>query len=406
MAKALYISVGGEGHINPTLALVRDLVSRGEQIVYYSSDGFKKKIEETGAEFRPVNQEAQRKLHESTALSYSNPKEYMLQFLSALEMITDSILEDISKETYDYLLYDAQTLPGIWVAYKSKLLSVATWTTFAYSLDPSVNMELTEPGDVKRKQESMAMLAAFFQIEEIAHRKRHLENKYGVPLKGNFLFSPGAGNLNIVFTSSLFQRNSFKFGEHFTFVGPSFTEGNNKNDFPIHKLEGKPVILISMGTIVNKQLDLYKKCLEAFKNFGGKVVLSIGKELSVEELGHIPDNFIVCNHVPQIDILRYTDVFITHAGMNSTSEALYYEVPLVMIPLMNDQYSIAQRVKELGAGSLLDIQHLSVENLKEAVGEVFNNPNYKENAIKISSSFRNAGGYVKAADEIITFTRL
>lgn len=311
----------------------------------------------------------------------------------------------ISKETYDYLLYDAQTLPGIWVAQKRKLLSVATWTTFAYSSDPEVNMELTEPGDVKRRQENMAMLEAFFQIEEIENSKRHLENKYGAPLKDNFLLAPGAGNVNIVFTSSFFQRNSLKLGEHFIFVGPSFSEGSSQNDFPIHELEGKRVILVSMGTIANRQPELYKKCLAAFKDFDGKVVLSIGKELSVEELGDIPDNFIVRNYVPQTDILRKTDVFITHSGMNSTSEALYYEVPLVMIPLMNDQHSIAQRVKELGAGTLLDIQYLSVESLQEAVGEVLSNSDYKENAQKISRSFRDAGGYVKAAGEIIKFTR-
>ncbi|MGE5631895.1 MAG: glycosyltransferase [Caulobacteraceae bacterium] len=135
MARALYISVAGEGHINPTLALVSELVKRGDQIVFYSSDGFENKIKSTGAEFRPVDREAQKKLHESAALSYSQPKEYMLRFLGALEMITDSILDDISGEAYDYLLYDAQTLPGIWVACQRKLLSVAAWTTFAYSSD-------------------------------------------------------------------------------------------------------------------------------------------------------------------------------------------------------------------------------------------------------------------------------
>lgn len=406
MAKALYISAAGEGHINPTLALVSELVSRGEQIIFYSSDGFKKKIEETGAEFRTINKVAQRRLHESMSLSYSNPKEYMLQFLSAMEMITDSILNDILKETYDYILYDAQTLPGIWVAHQSKLLSVATWTTFAYSTDSNVNMELTEPGDIKRKHENMAMLEAFFQIEEIANSITYLECKYGVQLKGNFLLCPGAGNLNVVFTSCLFQRNSYMFGEHFVFVGPSFNEGNRQDDFPIHELEGKRVILISMGTIANRQPELYKKCIEAFKNFYGKVVLSIGGELLVDEIGDIPENFIIRNHVPQIDILRRTDVFITHCGMNSTSEALYYEVPLVMLPLMNDQPSIAQRVKELGAGTLLDIKHLSVESLQKAVGEVLSDSSYKENAKKISHSFKEAGGYVKAADKILEFTQL
>ena len=91
--------------------------------------------------------------------------------------------------------------------------------------------------------------------------------------------------------------------------------------------------------------------------------------------------------------------------MNSTSESLYFEVPLVMLPMTNDQPIVAQRVKELGAGVILDIQQLTVENLKQAVSEVFQNPIYKENAKKISRSFRDAGGYVKAADEVFKITR-
>ncbi|MGD7000427.1 hypothetical protein ACQCWD_28355 [Bacillus thuringiensis] len=43
MKKALYINIGGEGHLNPTLGLVQDLVQRGDNIVYYSSNDLKKK---------------------------------------------------------------------------------------------------------------------------------------------------------------------------------------------------------------------------------------------------------------------------------------------------------------------------------------------------------------------------
>ncbi|WP_430191030.1 nucleotide disphospho-sugar-binding domain-containing protein [Peribacillus frigoritolerans] len=136
-----------------------------------------------------------------------------------------------------------------------------------------------------------------------------------------------------------------------------------------------------------------------------KVVLNIGRKLTVEQLGNVPDNFIIRNYVPQLDVLRQTDVFISHCGMNSTSESLYFEVPLVMLPMTNDQPIVAQRVKELGAGVILDIQQLTVENLKQAVSEVFQNPIYKENAKKISRSFRDAGGYLKAADEVFKFTR-
>lgn len=406
MAKALFITVSGEGHINPTLPLVSDLVTRGEHIVYYSTNNFQKKIEKTGAEFRSIDQEAQRKMHESLSLSASQPKEYMLQFLSSMEMITGSIMDDISNEQYDYLLYDAQTLPGIWIAYQRRLISVATWTTFAYSLNAEVNMELTGSGYVKRKQQNAAMLEAFFRIEEIANNIKHLENKYEVPLNGNFLLCPGAGDLNIVFTSSLFQRNGSMFGDNFVFVGPSInTEREQDDSFPMHELEGNRVVLIAMGTVANKQLELYQKCLAAFVNLDAKVVMSIGRELTEKQLGNIPDNFIVRQYVPQVDILRHTDVFITHSGMNSISEALYFDVPVVMIPLMNDQHSIAERVKEIGAGPILDIHNLSIRGLQQAVNEVLKNPDYKENAKRVSQSFHEAGGYAKASSEVLKFSR-
>ncbi|WP_103577524.1 glycosyltransferase, partial [Bacillus thuringiensis] len=68
MKKALYINIGGEGHLNPTLGLVHDLVQRGDNIVYYSSNDFEEKIKKAGAQFRPINQEAQRELSETMNL--------------------------------------------------------------------------------------------------------------------------------------------------------------------------------------------------------------------------------------------------------------------------------------------------------------------------------------------------
>ncbi|KEK24659.1 macrolide family glycosyltransferase [Bacillus gaemokensis] len=405
MKKALYITIGGEGHVNPTLGLVHDLVKRGERIVYYSSNHFEEKIQKVGAQFRPINQEAQRMLAENMSLMASQPREYLLQFLNAMEIITDSIAEEISNEEYDYMIYDAQSLPGKWIAHQSKLLSIATWTTFAFSQDPKENMSLTGANDMERKTESLAMLKAFLQLEEIAKRKQYLELKYKLKLSDNFLLCPGSGNLNIVFTSSYFQRNSDAFKNDYIFVGPSIPEDENLNDFPVDALKKTHVIYISMGTIMNNQPEFYQKCFAALKDLNVQVVLSIGKQLTVEQLGDIPDNFIVRNYIPQLGVLRQTDVFISHCGMNSTSESLYFEVPLVMLPIINDQHMIAERVKELGAGAILNIQQISAEDIKQTVSEILGNPLYKNNTKKISQSFRDAGGYSRAADEIFKFTR-
>jgi UDP:flavonoid glycosyltransferase YjiC (YdhE family) len=56
--------------------------------------------------------------------------------------------------------------------------------------------------------------------------------------------------------------------------------------------------------------------------------MSLGSNVSLEDLGPIPANFIVQASVPQLEILQRAGLFITHGGMNSASEAMYYGVPL------------------------------------------------------------------------------
>lgn len=99
-------------------------------------------------------------------------------------------------------------------------------------------------------------------------------------------------------------------------------------------------------------------------------------------------------------MLQHVDAFVTHAGMNSTSEALYYNVPQVMIPLTSDQPIVASRVQELGAGVVVDKNELTPASLRAALLEVLSHPTYKEQAHVIGESLRQAGGYSHAADTI------
>lgn len=87
--------------------------------------------------------------------------------------------------------------------------------------------------------------------------------------------------------------------------------------------------------------------------------------------------------------------------MNSSSEALYYGVPLVVIPISGDQPLVAKRVTELGAGVHLDKTSLTPEILREETEAVLYRKEFKENSCKIRNSFRMAGGYKKAVDEIL-----
>lgn len=129
--------------------------------------------------------------------------------------------------------------------------------------------------------------------------------------------------------------------------------------------------------------------------------MSIGDKVQITDLGEIPQNFFVKNYVPQTDILQYTKLFITHGGMNSINEGLYYGVPLIVIPQSADQPIIAKQVVHVGAGIKLQMQSLTANHLREAVDHVLSDLSYKKAVSNISESFRNSGGYRRAVDEIV-----
>lgn len=126
-----------------------------------------------------------------------------------------------------------------------------------------------------------------------------------------------------------------------------------RNLIILTKKDNKKIIYISLGTIYNSSLEFYENCFKAFKDMDVEVVMSIGKKIDINTFKDIPSNFIVRNYVPQLEILKYADIFITHGGMNSTNEGLYYELPLVLIPQSVDQPFVANRVAKLGAGIVL-----------------------------------------------------
>lgn len=402
IAKVLVINYLGEGHVNPSIGLIRELVTRGEQVTYYTSALYKEKLMHTGAEIRLISPRAQALMNELLA-GFDQSKNQgkspiignMDKMMEAMEWITDDILIDIQHESYDYVLFDAQNFPGKWIADIKKLPSYSLWSTFASNDKANFFKKVMEkwPEDMKKQ---------FLEVrEQMAKTTKRLEQKYGVTIPSFLSGMAVESELHIVFTSHLFQPESELYGDNYLFVGPSIGDRQEQLDFSIAQLN-RPVVYMALGTIVNKRVDLYQMCIEALKNQDVTVVLSIGNQLSPHDIGYIPDNFIVRNYVPQLDVLKHSDVFITHCGMNSTSEGLYFGNPLVMLPLVNDQPVVAEQVEKLGAGLLLDTENLDADTLRKSVQEALQNPAYKGNSMKISDSFREAGGYKRAVDELLS----
>ena len=120
--------------------------------------------------------------------------------------------------------------------------------------------------------------------------------------------------------------------------------------------------------------------------------MSIGKNINIKDLGDIPENFNIYNHVPQLQVLKETDIFITHGGLNSINEGIILKnLPFIIIPIFFDQFGNAKQLEKLGAAIVLKKEDLTEEILKNAVNKIVENEeNYKNNVKKIAESYKAA----------------
>jgi MGT family glycosyltransferase len=130
------------------------------------------------------------------------------------------------------------------------------------------------------------------------------------------------------------------------------------------------------------------------------VVLSLGGGLEQERFANLPGNPIVVPFAPQLELLKRAAVCITHAGLNTALESLTNGVPMVAIPITNDQPGVAARVRWTGSGEVVPLKKLTASSVREAVSNVLTKPHYRDNARKLQAEI---GGLkpLERASEIV-----
>jgi MGT family glycosyltransferase len=156
------------------------------------------------------------------------------------------------------------------------------------------------------------------------------------------------------------------------------------------------VLYISLGTIFTDNPVFYRTCIEAFRDGPWQVAMTIGAQ-DRAAIGPVPPGIDVRPRFPQPAVLRHARAFVSHAGMNSTMEALYYGVPLVTIPQMPEQAANADRVVELGLGGRLAADTLTPDTLRRAVSRVTTDEQIRTNLKRMQQAIRDAGGAERRA---------
>lgn len=190
-----------------------------------------------------------------------------------------------------------------------------------------------------------------------------------------------------------------KLPQCFHFTGPYHSPvGREAPSFPYDKLTGQPLIYASLGTIQNRLLGVFQRIAEACSGLDAQLVISLGGSAKPESLPKLAGSPLVVEYTPQLELLQKTTLTITHGGMNTTLESLNNAVPMVAIPIANDQPGIAARVVWAGCGEAIPLKNVNVAKLRTAIQKVLTEDSYKQNALRLQEAIRRAGGVSRAVD--------
>jgi len=170
--------------------------------------------------------------------------------------------------------------------------------------------------------------------------------------------------------------------------------------FPWEKLDGRPLVYASLGTLQNGSEKVFKVIAEACAGLPLQLVISLGGGLAPELLGELAGDPIVVAFAPQLEVIKRAHLVITHAGINTVLESLAEGVPLVAIPQGNDQPGVAARAKARGVAVVVPRQRFNAARLRRAVREVLEDPGYRERAEALGQKMREIDGSAMAAEII------
>lgn len=389
--------------VHTAIPVAEELIARGDQVTFYLTEPFAPTVRRIGASFQPLDPAVD--LYDQ--LSRGNPLSSMDDVAKVIERMgplvaellvaglraVPEMLAAVQAEDADLIVYNPMCPWGTALAKMLGLPAATLSTTF-----------VMKPGSGFEQIFSSATGAdTMTDVWSYVRRSvRELHESYGTPLLGlGDMFSPDE-ELNIVPLIREFQPDADSLDERYLFVGPSVRPWGDRSDFPTGRLSARHNLYISLGTAISRGSgsQFTEICIDAFRSTRWQVIMATGAGTEPASLSTPPANFLIRSYVPQLDVLEHAEAFVTHGGVNSIMESVWFGVPLVVIPHTIEQLIFADRAVELGLGIRLDPAEVTASVLRDAVAAVTTEPGYRARLAEFSAAAKKAGGYRKAADAI------
>jgi zeaxanthin glucosyltransferase len=403
-----FLSFPGTGHLNPLAALGRRLQQRGHQVTVFQIADLESAIRTAGLDFIQIGHNefppgTLRRLDQKLGqLSGFAAVRYTAnRILGSSMMVLEEAPKAMVDAQIDALIVDQAELAGGTIAEYLNLPFVNV------ALAMPIHLEADVPFFAFNWRHGMSPLHKLRNqlgnlfIEHLASTGRAAINRYRERWRLPAIHRTNEFFSGLAQITQLPRELDFpgrKLPACFHYTGPFIdARGRKPVDFPWHLiLADRPLIYASMGTLQNGVDRVFHVIAEACAELDAQLVLTLGAGAdSVTGLAGKP---IVVPYAPQLELLQRSALSINHGGLNTVLESLSVGVPMVVIPVTNDQPGIGARVEWSGTGKAIPVQRLTVKSLRRAVCSVLETPSYRNAARFLQANIVDGNGLERATD--------
>jgi MGT family glycosyltransferase len=377
------VASSAPSHMHPHLAVVRELVDRGHRLTYLVGGHLAHLARPTGADI--VGYESLLPGSPRAGHWPDDDIAGMRMFLDDSIHVLPQVLDALDADRPDIVLYDIGGFAGPvaadrWDVPSAQLSpSIVAWDTYREDMADVLDPIFASDG-------GKAYLADF--DEWLAGTSLTFDEVTGKPRRC------------LVLIPRAMQPNADRVDpDRYRFVGPCIDpRREDPGDWAPPPGDG-PLALLAFGTAYTDRIDLYRNAVDALDGIGWRLVIATGR-VDPAALEAAPDWVQLRTTVPQPAVLKTADVFVTHAGMGSCTEALWYGVPTVAIPQAVDQPGNAAQLHAIGVGRHLAANPPSPGEIRDAILDVTSDSQIRLRLNAIRDELHRAGGPGRAADAV------
>lgn len=367
MAKILIVMRPEKGHLNSSLKIAKTLKARGHTAIYLQLFEFEDYVRKEGVEFAPL-------FGEFFPKGYEVHRDYSVSLFAQLSRYFDRLTAGQRRNTLDILKDEmnkaVDTVQPDLVLMDS-YLAIPLMPAMPAHKPPCMflNSTVVDPYTETAFAYVSRMTTLFLCPQEfdLPHQQRlpqyrYVEASCDVDRKetAGFPWDRIDEKKKLVYCALGSQ-------SHWSHEGADLAE----------KLRNIQTFLQAVISALSGQTDY-------------QLVMATGLHLRAEDFHSVPPDAVLVNETPQLAILKKAHIAITHGGLNSVKECIFFGVPMIVFPVTREQSANAARVAFHKIGVAGNLKTASAESIGSSIAKLESDPAFKDRANAMMEVFQKA----------------